>query len=197
MGLPELADQTVKSFTVRQKQSGISTFTLSNAEIEELRAMGQTDEQIEQFRQMQAQLKGLRQRQKESLSPDSISQSLTQQTGVPENVWLTAGQELLEAVLLFQSNESQDLLSLPNPNPDQVKAQKVASQMGLRQLSLAPDFPMTHVTFGYSRAEYAPRQCRLNPFPADRDHQGKFPLFVDTIQADAVIVRLAPERVWE
>jgi hypothetical protein len=55
---------------------------------------------------------------------------------------------------------------------------------------------MTHVTFGYSRAEYTPRDCRLNPFPADREHQGKFPLFVDTIQADAIIVRLDPQRVW-
>lgn len=197
MGLPELADQTVKSFAVGQKQSATSTFILSDAEIEQLKAMGQTDEQVEQFRQMQAQLKGIRQQQKDSLSPDSISQSLTQQTGVSEDVWLTAGQELLEAVLPFQSNETQDLFSLPTPNTDQVKAQDLALQMGLAQLSLASDFPMTHVTFGYSRAEYAPRQCRLNPFPADREYQGKFPLFVDTIQADAVIVRLDSERVWQ
>jgi hypothetical protein len=88
------------------------------------------------------------------------------------------------------------LFTLPNPNPDQVKAQGLVSQLGLAQLSLASDFPMTHVTFGFSRAEYTPRDCRLNPFPADREHQGKFPLFVDTIQADAIIVRLDPQRVW-
>ena len=197
MELPELADQTVKSFTVEQKQAGTSAYALSNTEIEQLKATGKTDEQIEQFRQMQAQLKGIRQQQKDSLSPDSISQSLTRQTGVSENVWVNAGQEMLEASLLFQSNETQDLFSLPDPDTDQVKAQALASQMGLGQLSLASDFPMTHVTFGFSRAEYAPRQCRLNPFPPDTEYQGKYPLFVDTIQADAILVRLDYERVWQ
>lgn len=196
MELPELAGKTVREFANEQRQSAASTFTLSDAEIAQLKVMGQTDEQIEQFRQMQAQLSGIRQQQQTSLSPTSISQSLTQQTGVSEKIWIDAGQELLEAVLLFQSNQTQELLTLPNPNNEQVKAQGLVSQLGLAQLSLASDFPMTHVTFGYSRAEYTPRDCRLNPFPADREHQGKFPLFVDTIQADAIIVRLDPQRVW-
>ncbi len=196
MELPELVGKTVSKFAADQRQSAVSTFTLSDAEIAQLKAMGQTDEQIEQFRQMQAQLSGIREQQKTSLSPTSISQSLTQQTGVPERVWLSAGQELLEAVLPFQSNQTQDLLTLPKPNTEQMKAQGLVPQLGLAQLSLASDFPMTHVTFGYSRAEYTPRDCRLNPFPADREHQGKFPLFVDTIQADAIIVRLDPQRVW-
>lgn len=55
---------------------------------------------------------------------------------------------------------------------------------------------MTYAAFGYSRAEYAPGECRLNPFPSDPEHDGKFPIFVDTIQADAIIVRLDSERVW-
>lgn len=196
MELPELASKTVSKFVADQRQSATSTFTLSDAEIDQLKAMGQTDEQIEQFRQMQAQLSGIREQQQTSLSPASIGQSLTQQTGVPERVWLSAGQELLEAVLPFQSNQTQNLFTLTNPNSEQVKAQGLISQLGLAQLSLASDFPMTHVTFGYSRAEYTPRDCRLNPFPADREHQGKFPLFVDTIQADAIIIRLDPQRVW-
>lgn len=196
MELPELAGMTVSKFVADQRQSAASTFTLSDAEITQLKVMGQTDEQIEQFRQMQAQLSGIREQQQTSLTPASISQSLTQQTGVPERVWLTAGQELLEAVLPFQSNQTQNLFMLSNPNTEQVKAQGLVSQLGLAQFSLASDFPMTHVTFGFSRAEYTPRDCRLNPFPADREHQGKFPLFVDTIQADAIIVRLDPQRVW-
>lgn len=194
--LPELTNKTVKKFVADQRQSTISTFTLSATEIAQLKTMGQTDEQIEQFRQMQAQLSGIRDQQQASLSPASISQSLVQQTGVPERVWLAAGQELLEAVLPFQSNQTQNLFTLPKPNTEQVKAQGLVSQLGLAQLSLTSDFPMTHVTFGFSRAEYTPRDCRLNPFPADREHQGKFPLFVDTIQADAIIVRLDPQRVW-
>jgi hypothetical protein len=196
MELPELASKTVKKFVADQRQPATSIFTLSDAEIAQLKAMGQTDEQIEQFRQMQAQLAGIREQQQTSLSPVRIGQSLTQQTGVPERVWLAAGQELLEAVLPFQSNQTQNLFTLPKPNNEQLKAQGLVSQLGLAQLSLASDFPMTHITFGYSRAEYTPRNCRLNPFPADREHQGKFPLFVDTIQADAIILRLDPQRVW-
>lgn len=196
MELPELADKTIKKFVAEQRQSATSTFTLSDAEIAQFKAKGYTDEQIKLLAQMQTDLTDTRQQQQTSLSSASISQSLTQQTGVPEGVWLAAGQELLEAVLPFQSNQTENLFTIANPNDDQVKAKGLVSQLGLAQLSLASDFPMTHVTFGFSRAEYTPRDCRLNPFPADREHQGKFPLFVDTIQADAIIVRLDPQRVW-
>ncbi len=196
MELPELAGKTVREFANEQRQSAASTFTLSEAEIAQFKAKGYTDDQIKLLTQMQTELTDTRQQQQISLSPASISQSLTRQTGVPERVWLSAGQELLEAVLPFQSNQTQNLFTLPNPNTEQAQAQGLVSQLGLAQLSLASDFPMTHVTFGYSRAEYTPRDCRLNPFPADREHQGKFPLFVDTIQADAIIVRLDPQRVW-
>lgn len=194
--LPELANTTISRFVADQRQSTASTFSLSDAEISKLKAAGKTDEQIEQFRQMQAQLSGIREQQQTSLTPASISQSLIQQTGVPERVWISAGQEMLEAVLPFQSNQTQDLFTLSNPNTEQITAQSLVTQLGVAQLSLASDFPMTHVTFGFSRSEYVPRNCRLNPFPVDPEHQGKFPLFVDTIQADAIIVQLDPQRVW-
>ncbi len=197
MDLPELADKTIKEFTAEQRQSTTSTFTLSNADIEELKQRGKTDAQIQQFQQMQAQLFDIRQQQQTNLSPTSISQSLIQQTGVPEKIWLSAGQELLEAVLPFQSTQTQDLLNLSQPNNKQVQAQKLVSHMGLAQLSLASDFPMTHVAFGYSRVEYTPRDCRLNPFPPDKEYQNKFPLFVDTIQADAIIIQLSPQRICQ
>ena len=68
--------------------------------------------------------------------------------------------------------------------------------MGVECLTLTTDFPMTLATFGFSRAAYEPNECSLNSFPADADHQGKFPIFVDIVQADAIIVRLDAERVW-
>jgi ribosomal protein L40E len=196
LGLPELDGKTVKKYASDQRQTATSTFNLLETEIAQLKALGKTDLEIEQFRQMQAQLSGIRLQQDTSLSPSSICVSLTKLTGVSEGTWLSSGHELLEAVLPFQSNQTQDLFSLPTSNASQVQAKNLASQLGASRLSLASDFPMTHVTFGYSRAEYAPRQSRLNPFPPDGDHQGKFPLFVDSIQADAIIVQIDPQRVW-
>ena len=35
----------------------------------------------------------------------------------------------------------------------------------------------------------------LNACPPDRDHGGKYPIFVDQVQADALLVRLCPARV--
>jgi ribosomal protein L40E len=194
--LPELVGKTVKKYASDQRQLTTSAFNLSETEIAQFKALGKTDQEIEQFRQMQAQVSGIRLQQDTSLSPNSISISLAEKTGVSEGTWLSSGQELLEAVLPFQSNQTQDLFSLHAPNVSQVQAKNLATQLGASRLSLASDFPMTHVTFGYSRAEYAPRQSRLNPFPPDGDHQGKFPLFVDSIQADAIIVQIDPQRVW-
>jgi hypothetical protein len=196
MELPELAGTTVKKYATDQKQTVTSAFTLSDADITYLKGLGKTDKEIEQFRQMQAQLSGIRIQQDTTLSPNSISISLSEKTGVAETTWLASGHELLEAVLPLQSNQTQNLFSLLVPNASQVQAQEIARQLGVDRLFLASDFPMTHVTFGYSRAEYSPRQSRLNPFPPDRDHQGKFPLYVDSIQADAIIVQLDAQRVW-
>ena len=58
------------------------------------------------------------------------------------------------------------------------------------------DYPIITATYGYSRAEYSPQQqCRLNPFPSDRSHGGRFPIFVDEVQADALLLGLDPMRV--
>jgi hypothetical protein len=194
--LSELVGKTVKQYASDQRQTTATNFNISDAEIAQLTAMGKTQAQIEQFRQMQEQISGIRLQQDKSLSPANIGNLLVQQTGVPEAAWLSSGQELLEAVLPFQSNQTQDLFRLPTPNISQVQAKGLATRLGALRLSLASDFPMTHVTFGFTRAEYAPRLSRLNPFPPDRDHQGKFPLFVDSIQADAILVQLDPQRVW-
>ena len=55
---------------------------------------------------------------------------------------------------------------------------------------------MTQVTYGYSRKESTPQDCRLNPFPSDQEHGGKFPIFVDSIKADAIVLSLDHLRVW-
>ena len=197
LDLPELVGLTVKKYTTEQKQTVSSAFVLSDEDIRHLKDLGKTVHEIENFQQMQIQLSGLHVQQNSLLSPSSINASLIEKTGVAETTWLSSGHELLEAVLPLQSNQTHNLFLLQTPNESQVKAQKITRLLGIDRLSLASDFPMTHVTFGFTRAEYTPRQSRLNPFPPDRDHQGRFPLYVDSIQADAILIQIDSQRVWK
>lgn len=193
MNLPGLESQTIKSISSKYQQSIANPFSLSETEIAKLKGMGKSDEEIDAFRKIQEQLSGIRKNQEENLTPDHISRDLSSKTGVPEEIWVSSGRELLEAVLPFQSSRTVDLFNLS----ENVITKLLASQIGLIGVSLAPDFPMTHVTFGYSRGDDKPGECRVNTFPLDKDNKGKFPLFVDTIQADAIIIKLDPIRVCD
>jgi hypothetical protein len=109
---------------------------------------------------------------------------------------------MLEAVMLLESEHSKKLFDQPPNTPAVKTAQQTAQRMGLSRLNLVRDFPMIVATYGYSRAESAPRrnpqdpvQCRLNPFPAQRDYDGKLPIYVDQIRADALLLSLNPERI--
>jgi hypothetical protein len=98
---------------------------------------------------------------------------------------------MLEAVMPLESGQPKELFNQPPATP----AVQIARRMGLSRLTLATDFPIITATYGYSRAEYRPNQCRLNPFPPERDHGGKLPIFVDQVQADALLLSLDPEHV--
>lgn len=195
LGLPQIQGQPLMRFAERQRQNTQVQFELSEAEVAQLRILGRTDEQIEQFRRMQADLRGIRLDEQQTQSSAGIGRTLVEQTGVSEDVWREAGQEMLEAVLPTETGQTQELFDLANPSPNQQTAQGLAQRMGLEHVTLATDFPVTLATFGYSRVAYEPNECRVNSFPADSDHQGKFPIFVDLVQADAIIVRLDAARV--
>lgn len=158
--------------------------------------MGLDDEKIEEFRQMQTKLKGIRKTQEQNQSSANIKQILVEQTGVSETIWRDSGQEMLEAILPIETGHTQELFSLENPSANQKIAGENARDMGIERLTLTTDFPITLATFGFSRVAYEPNECFPNSFSADDDHQGKFPIFVDVVQADAIIVRLDAERVW-
>jgi hypothetical protein len=195
--LPELDGLTIEQWSSEQSAT-ISNAAppITQAELEQFHSKGYSDEQIDLLRRMTTELSAQRQGQQKASSPQRIAQSLLEKTKVRQDVWTASGQELLESALALQSDQTQDLFALPHPNTEQSTAQSLAVQLGLSRLSLASDFPMTHATFAYSRAEFAPRECRLNPFPPDAEHQGKFPIFVDTIQADALVVSLDHRHLW-
>jgi hypothetical protein len=98
---------------------------------------------------------------------------------------------MLESILPIETGRPKEL-DLRNPSDPSTH---VARQIGFSRIVLVSDYPIITATYGFSRAEYQPNQCRLNPFPAHPDYGGKFPIFVDQVQADALLLSLNPDRV--
>lgn len=153
-----------------------------------LKAQGFTDEQLSILQVMQSS-----KRSPSNSDPAKIAGLLTERTGIEVGVWNAAGQDMLETVLPLQSGDVTQLFD--NANPGMVGALDMARRIGLDRVTLIADFPMTTATYGYSRVDYRPGRCFINPFPPDRDHGNKFPIFVDMVQADAVMLRLDATRV--
>jgi hypothetical protein len=193
-GLPEVVNRPLSDFapTISAGQAA-SDSGLSGADLDDLFRRQASGELTTE--QMVAEMRGLRQQrqiEQQASSPAGIVQTLTQRTGVPWPTWEQAGQEMLEAVMPLESGQPKELYD-QTPASSSVQT---ARRMGLSRLTLVTDFPIVTATYGYSRAEYTPKQCRLNPFPPERDHSGKFPIFVDQVQADALLLSLDPERVY-
>ncbi|HDQ46022.1 MAG TPA: hypothetical protein ENN17_11090 [bacterium] len=191
--MPEVANQTLTNYgpNAPESQSTLSP-GLSGADLDELmrhQACGELtpDEFVREMQNLREQ----RQQEQHASSPIGIVQSLSQRTGVPWPIWQHAGQEMLEAIMPMETGRPTEL---DLGNPSEPSAQ-IAQQMGLSRMVLVSDYPIITATYGFSRAEYRPNQCRLNPFPAHPDHGGKFPIFVDQVQADALLLSLNPYRV--
>lgn len=195
--LPELGGKRLTDFAAStSNSSGSAAFTLSAAERARLRTQGISDEVISQFERMQAQLQSSRTEAESAGSPNGLAAVLERRSGVPWSTWERAGQELLEAVMPVQSGTVTELAALEEAEgANRTRAIDAAKRLGLGSVVLATDFPITTATFGYSRVDYQPDMCRLNPFPPDPDYGGKFPIFVDVVQADAVLLRLDHEAV--
>ncbi|MGB3204724.1 MAG: hypothetical protein WBB28_07050 [Crinalium sp.] len=199
-GMPEVVNCSLNDFgSSTSNQQSATDPGLSGADLDDLfrrQASGElTAEQI--VAEMQA-LRQRRQQEQQHNSPANIAQLVEQRTGVPSPTWQQAGQEMLEAVMPLESGQPRNLFDQP-PNTSVLQT---AQRMGLSRLNLVTDFPMIVATYGYSRAESAPRrnpndpiQCRLNPFPAQRDCDGKLPIYVDEVRADALLLSLNPDRV--
>lgn len=192
---PELHEKRLLDFAryASVRESSETAFDLSESDKAALKAQGYSDTQIEDFRRMQAQLKPKKIQEHEALTPTKIAASLVERTGVPHEVWIEARQDMIETVLPTQSGDIRQLFE--NQDPELDFGREVASRAGLGRVTLIADFPITTVTYGYSRVDYRPNLCDVRPFPPDRDHGNKFPIFVDLIQADAVMLRLDSERV--
>lgn len=194
---PEMHSRTLSEFGTFSKGSASQNpAVIGDREIEQLRSRGYTESQIKDFLQMQTQLQNTRSKEEEVSSPTGVANSLIQRTGVSGPVWQRAGHEMLEAILPLQSGTTHELFSPESvPMEGYSESRALAQNMGISRLTLVTDFPVTSATFGFSRVDYQPGLCRLNPFAPDRDHGGKFPVFIDVVQADALMLRLDAEQV--
>jgi len=135
-----------------------------------------------------------RRQEQQSTSASGVARQVVESSGIPGAIWENAGQELLEASMPLEISSTEDLDDKVG-DPVYQPAIIAARRMGLRVRQLA-DFPMLTATYGYSRIADRPGQCRLNPFPPEREHAGKHPIYVDQVQADALLVSLDHNRVW-
>ncbi|GEM_PF-795755 len=195
--IPEIGERRLVDFG-RSASSGQASgsFTLNDAERARLRTQGVSEEMIAQFEKMQGQLQSSRSDDEAAGSPKGLAATVVRKSGVPWEVWERAGQELLETVMPLQSSNVTDLFrGEDRADGERSHSREAAQRLGLGSVTLATDFPITTATFGYSRVDYRPDACRLNPFPPDPDHSGRFPVFVDVVQADAILLRLDHEAV--
>lgn len=192
LNFPELASKPLTSFMLISQRSQESVNELSRADLDNLFERQERDELTDaQFVEELKRLRKERQEASDSQNPENIMTTLEQKTGVSRQIWHMAGYEFLEAIMPLESGNSTDLFHQKNRKSTVQSAVKV----GLSSISLVSDFPIITSAFGFSRAEYQPNLCRLNPFPPDKGFGGKFPIFVDEVQADALLLRLDHNRV--
>ena len=199
--LPEVSGMSFTDFCFEQEQIHVQKTPSISSDEDELRAKGVAEEKIKEFLKMKSLLGASKEKEKNASSPSRIARLLVERTGVPATVWQRSGQEMLEAVLPLRSATRQQILSLPFGGSDdsngEASTANSAKNMGIESITLVADFPVTITTFGFSRVDYQPNRCQLNPFPPDKNYEGRFPIFVDLVQADAILVRLDSARVWK
>jgi hypothetical protein len=193
LGFPEVATRKLTDFS-GPATSGTATEAtgLTGDELEQLMARQAAGELSAE--QLLGEMKKMRQQKSEQNrmgSPAALSQAVVERTGVAGSVWERAGHPMLEAVLHHESGNTENLLD----RRTDALAANLAASMGLAAITLVSEFPIITATYGYSRADYTPQECRLNPFPPERQEAGKLPIFVDQVQADALLLKLDEERV--
>jgi hypothetical protein len=122
----------------------------------------------------------------------SWDEIVERRTGVVPSVWDAAAPRLLDALLPREAGSFTDIYAAAESAGE---VGSIVAEMGLKRVTLLPDFPILTVAYGFTRSDFQPGRARLNTFPPDRDLGGKKPIFVDQVGADAVVLSLDPERV--
>jgi hypothetical protein len=129
------------------------------------------------------QIKRLQEQSNPSI--EDLKRDIVEFSGVSEETWRKAKYNIIDGVIPFE---------LGTVKTDKTHYEKL-TELGVQSLSLIDNFPIIVASYGYSRVEYTPNKCQLNPFPLDREQGGKYPVFVDSVQADALLIKLDSNRV--
>jgi hypothetical protein len=115
-----------------------------------------------------------------------------------------AGRELLEFVRPDEALQITTLAQLEqkarHEMPGRLPVYRVAYQDALRDTGLSDvrligDFPVTTVVVGYTRDDREADETIIRAFPRLRQDDPRTPLFVDTIETEALMFRLDPQRI--
>ena len=198
--LPEIASRRLEDMRpVPGKDEGEQA-GLTGEDLDRLLARQASGELTpEQMVQEMQSLRNQRTEEQQTNSPQGIVERLVERSGVDIDMWDRAGQEMLEAILPMETGRPRSLLDTDDAESKRIaryaEAQQTASRLGLAGLTLLDDFPIVQGTYGYTRLEPGPSQTFLNPFPIQPNTGGKTPIFVDRIHADALMLKLDPDRV--
>jgi len=195
--LAEVVNRPLADFrpTISTRDEPDSTGGLTGSEVDTLtelldRGEMTAEKLAEEIQALHQKRRGLQR----STSSIGIGEIVVQRSGVARGIWERTGQEMLEAVMPLEANMSINLYDKEG-DASYEPAASTSRRIGLSRVTLITDFPILTATFGYSRVEYTPNQCRLNPFSPQPEHQGKYPIFVDQVQADALWLSLDPHRL--
>ena len=185
LGLPLVSGRPISEFAGLGEGEAAG---ISGSELDHILESGISGEEaLERLRAMRAARK-----EGEVPGSEEICEAVRRESGVPLDVWRNCGSELLEAIVPFESGTAPTLLSDAESASE---SYDLATGLGLKDVALAQDYTIANATFGFSRVEYQPNECWLNPFPPDRNYAGRLPIYVDCVQADALLVTLDPEAV--
>ncbi len=205
LNLPELKAIRLEDITLNQDTGESEQSGLSGEDLDTILNQGATPElTAEQVLQEIRRLQNQRNQERKAHTPQVIAAQLVERSGIALDTWYRAGQELLEAVLPYETCQPQSLVGYDGSDTVRVeqhpKALQKSLQLGFKDVELLDDFPVVKSTYGYTRLESVPMQAgkyvtRLNAFPTQPNTDGKLPIFVDSVRADALMFRLNPTRV--
>ena len=198
--LPEIANRRLEDMLPVHRQGESGQMGLSREDLNQLLDRQKSGEMTPtQLVQEMERLGNQRLQEQQTNSPQGIVDQLVERAGVDREIWNRAGQEMLEAVLPLETGRPRSLLNANESESKRiaryVEARQTASRLGFVDLTLLDDFPIVQGTYGYTRLEPGPSQTRLNPFPVQPNTGNKIPIFVDSIRADALMLKLDPDRV--
>lgn len=91
----------------------------------------------------------------------------------------------LELIEYLRLEDDLDVKQCRNP--------EIVGPLRLASISLVKNFPVTVATFGYTRVSNDPHETVLQPFPPV---QGKTPIYVNTIETEALVFQLDPKAAY-